>query len=74
MADPLVKRFSVPMLVFTNGYDSEEVIRVIETGWKGIYSVIREDAYQSKECGHEFMNIDEIEDKYKVSVDRLFKM
>lgn len=71
MTDALVKRYNVPMLVIR---EDDEAIRIIETGWKDVYSVIYEDAYHSKECGHEFMTEDEIEEKYKVTVKRLFSM
>jgi hypothetical protein len=71
MTDALVKRYNVPMLVIS---EDDEAIRIIETGWKDVYSVIREDAYQSQECGHKFMTGDEIEKKYNVNAKRLFLM
>ena len=69
MTEALVKRYNVPMLVIR---EDEVAIRIIETGWKDVFSVIYEDAYESDECGHKFMTEDEIEEKYKVSVKRLF--
>jgi len=71
MTEALVKRYNVPMLVIR---EDDEAIRIIETGWKDVYSVIYEDAYKSQECGHKFMTGDEIEKKYNVNTKRLFLM
>lgn len=71
MADALVKRFTVPMLVIR---EDDVAIRIIETSWKDVYSVIYEDAYESQDCGHKFMTDKKIEEKYKIDVKRLFSM
>ena len=65
MRDPIIKRHKIPMVVIQ---EDDEAIRIIETGWKDIYSVIYEDAYQSGDCGHKFMTSKEIENKYKIDV------
>jgi hypothetical protein len=69
--NPLVKKFTVPMAVLTVNNEENEVVRIIETSWKDIYSVIYEGAYQSKECGHKFMTADEIEKKYQLVIERV---
>ena len=65
--NPLVKKFKVPMIVIT---EEETAIRIIETSWKDVYSVIYEDAYQSGDCGHKFMTAHEIEEKYQLVIER----
>jgi hypothetical protein len=67
MRDPIIKRYKVPMAVITLG-DEDIMIKIIETGWEKIYSVIYEDAYQSQDCGHTFMTSEEIEEKYNIDV------
>lgn len=69
--NPLIKKYTVPMAVLSIGEHEDEVVRIIETGWKDVYSVIFEDAYQSKECGHKFMTGKEIEETYKVVIERI---
>ena len=71
VTNSLIKKYKVPMAVLTIGEFEDEVVRVIETGWKDVYSVIFEDAYQSKDCGHKFMTSKEIEEKYKVVIERI---
>ena len=70
MISSLIKRYTVPMAVLSNE-DGDEIIRIIETSWKDVYSVINEDAYQSKECGHKFMTSKEIEEKYRIVIERI---
>lgn len=70
MRDPIIKRYKVPMIVIQ---EDDEAIRIIETSWKDIYSVIYEDAYQSGDCGHSFITSKEIEDKYKIDIKKMLR-
>lgn len=65
---PIVKKFTVPMVLIT---EDDVAIRIIETSWKNVYSVIYEDAYQSGDCGHKFMTSKEIEKKYQLIIERV---
>lgn len=65
--NPLVKKYAVSMVVVT---EDDVAIRIIETSWKNVYSVIYEDAYQSGDCGHKFMTDKEIEKKYQLIIER----
>jgi len=67
----LVKKFTVPMVVLSIGENEDEVVRIIETSWNNVYSVIYEDAYQSKECGHKFMTDKEIEKEFQLVIERV---
>lgn len=67
---PLVGKYSVPMAVIRDE-DSESAIRIIQTSWKNVYSVIYEDAYQSKECGHKFMTSEDIEKEFQLVIERV---
>jgi len=71
MAHTIVKRADISMIIIDQ---SDEIIRIIETSWKNVYSVIYEDAYQSAECGHKFMTSNEIEKKYNINIERLFSL
>ncbi len=65
---PLVKKYTVPMALIT---EDDVAIKIIETNWKNVYSVIYEDAYQSGDCGHKFMTSKEIEKKYQLIIERV---
>jgi hypothetical protein len=66
--NPIVRKFTVPMAVIT---EDDVAIRIIETSWKNVYSVIYEDAYQSGDCGHKFMTSRQIEKKYQLIIERV---
>lgn len=69
---PIVHKSAVPVVILSLGYDGDAVVRILKTGWKDKYSVIHEDAYDSQDCGHEFMTTEQIKEKYQIEVEGYF--
>ena len=68
---PLVRKSAVPVIVLVDE-ELDSLVRILQTGWKDRYSVIYEDALDSQECGHRFMEKDQILKEYEIDVERYF--